>query len=112
MINSYKFGSIVIDGKEYTADVKIIGGNVIANWWRKEGHSICKEDILDVLDAQPEVFVLGTGAYGLVVVPRDFKAMLKAQRIELVAKPTAKAVEAYNSLARTRNVAAGFHLTC
>ena len=112
MIESYSFGSIVIGGVRYSTDLKIINSQVAPDWWRREGHSICREDIADILAAKPDVFILGTGAYGVMKVPAAFKRQLEAAGIELIAEPTGKAVERYNELFPEKNVAAGFHLTC
>ncbi len=112
MIESYSFGSIVIDGKQYTSDVKIIDGQVMRNWWRKDGHSICEADVADILAAKPDVLILGTGTYGILKVPKAFKNLMESHDIDLIAQPTDKAVKTYNELCQTKNVAAGFHLTC
>lgn len=112
MIESYTFGLIVVDGQRYSADLKIIGGQVLPDWWRREGHAVCEEDVADVIAAKPDVFVLGTGAYGIVKVPRAFEMLMESLGIVLIAQPTAQAVETYNELCQTKNVAAGFHLTC
>ena len=112
MIESYSFGSIVIDGQRYSTDLKIIAGQVAPDWWRREGHSICKEDVTDVIAAKPDVFVLGTGAYGSMKVPKPFEKLMESFGIQLIARPTAKAVQTYNELCQTKSVAAGFHLTC
>jgi len=112
MIESYSFGSIVIAGQRYSTDLKIIYGRVVPDWWRREGHSICKEDISDVMAARTEVFILGTGAYGAMKVPKAFKNLMDSHGIDLIAVPTDKAVKAYNELSTQKNVAAGLHLTC
>jgi len=112
MIDSYTFGSIVIDGRSFTADVKIVDGKVVPDWWRKVGHSICKEDIADILSAKPDVLIIGTGAYGAMAVPEGFRKLVESEGIELIAQPTARAVDVYNELAAAKKVAAGFHLTC
>jgi len=39
-IDSYQFGEVVIDGVRYTSDCIILGGDVQADWWRKQGHSL------------------------------------------------------------------------
>jgi len=49
MIESYKFGKIVVNGKSYSSDVIIIGNYVKADWWRKEGHCLHIEDLRDIL---------------------------------------------------------------
>ncbi len=112
MIDSYGFGSIVIDGVQYTADLKIIEGRVIPNWWRKDGHSLCEADVADILAAKPDVFVIGTGAYGVLRSPEAFARLLDSRGIELIAIPTDQAVQRYNEMSAEKNVAAGFHLTC
>ena len=112
MIESYSFGSIVIDGEQYTSDLKIIAGRVIPNWWRKDGHSLLEADAADILAAKPAVLIIGTGAYGVLKVPNPFKNLLESHGIELIAAPTEQAVERYNELSEIKNVAAGFHLTC
>ena len=49
MIESYKFGAIVINGKKYTSDIIVFPEHVIDGWWRKEGHRLHVEDIEDNL---------------------------------------------------------------
>ena len=44
MIENYRFGQIVVNGLSCKTDLKIIDDKVIGDWWRKDGHSICKED--------------------------------------------------------------------
>ncbi len=112
MIESYSFGSIVIDGKQYTSDLKIIDGRVVPDWWRKDGHSICEADVADILAARPDVLILGAGAYGAMKVPKAFRELMESHNIDLIAAPTEQAVRTYNELCQTKNVAAGFHLTC
>ena len=55
MITEFSFGKIVVNGKTYTNDIKIVNGQVISEWWRKRGHRVAVEDITDVLEAV-EVF--------------------------------------------------------
>jgi len=112
-IQHYRFGSITIDGRTYTNDIKIVDGRVKPEWWRKAGHSVEMADIQDVLAATPEVFVLGTGANGRVRVPEDFAKALAGRGIELIAEPTEKAVATFMRLVSSgKTAAAGFHLTC
>ena len=68
-IDSYSFGSIQIDGKDYASDVVLLGAVVKSNWWREAGgHVYAVEDFEDVLAAAPDVVVLGTGYFGRVKV--------------------------------------------
>lgn len=112
MIEFYSFGEITIDGEKYTNDVIILPDRIRNNWWRKEGHSLHPEDIAEVVEAEPEVLVVGTGAYGGMKVPSETQEHLKSNGIELIAEKSESACETYNELADSRKVAAALHLTC
>ena len=118
MIESYNFGVLRIDGKEYHSDVIIYpesshgGCRVDGSWWRREGHRVDRADLERVVKARPEVLVVGTGYYGCMKVPIETSEFLKDAGIELCAEPTQQACEKYNQLKGARNVAAALHLTC
>ena len=112
MIDSYSFGKIVIDGKTYTSDVILYLDKVDESWWRKDGHLLQKEDLIDVIQYNPEVLIVRTGAYGLMKVPDETKQFLEAKEIELIAEETGKACKTYNELKEKRKIIAAFHLTC
>ncbi len=113
-IDAYSFGSISIDGVDYSNDVIILPDGVRAPWWREAGgHVYAPEDLQEVLDAAPEVVVLGTGYFGRVRVEGATLAALTAAGSEVVVERTGRAVEAFNRLAdEGRDVAAALHLTC
>lgn len=112
-IEEYRFGHMKVDGRSFKDDIKIINGEIKPDWWRKTGHSIEAADVEDVLAADPDVFVLGTGNSGNVRVPEEFRKKLEQRGIELIAEPTEQAAKTYEKLkSEGRNVAAGFHLTC
>ncbi len=112
MIESYKFGQIVIDGKKYTTDVIIFPDRVEDGWWRKEGHRLFIDDIQEILKEGPEILVVGTGYAGLMKIPTETEERLKSEGIQLIAENTRKACKTYNQLSKSRNVIAAFHLTC
>lgn len=115
MIESYKFGSIVLDGKEYTSDVIVLPTKVIDNWWRKEGHMLYMEDLKEIIEqkSKPEVLVVGTGYYGIMKISPEVENTLKSQKIELVAQPTKEACQTFNKLLKSnRRIVGAFHLTC
>ena len=113
MIEQYSFGRIVISGSVYSADLKIINNKVVSDWWRKAGHVVDVSDVRDILDAQPQCLVIGKGKPGLMRVSGELAAELEKRGIELVAEPTESAVTTFNRLvAKGRQVAAGFHLSC
>ena len=111
MIDHYSFGKIVINGKTYTSDVIVFKDFVKDNWWRKEGHKVYLEDIEEILKANPEVVVFGTGAYGRVVVDREVINKLKSMGAEVIVEKTSKAVEVFNKF-KDKNVVLAAHLTC
>ena len=113
-IDSYSFGSIQIDGKDYASDVVLLGEDVKSPWWREAGgHVYGVEDFEDVLAAAPDVVVLGTGYFGRVKVLDETLAALAEAGSEIVVERTGGAVECFNRYAgEGRDVAAALHLTC
>ena len=113
MISEFSFGKIVVDGKTYTSDIKIVDGRVISDWWRKKGHRVDIEDISDILVTEPEIVVIGRGTPGLLKSTVSLREYLAAGHIELIEKKTPKAIAAFNKLFQQgRKVAAGFHISC
>ena len=113
MITSYQFGSITIDGKRYDFDVKIVGGKVVPDWWRSQGHLLQVEDITDILAERPEVLVVGQGASGNMRLAADVEETLAKYSIRLIAENSGHAVDELNRLSKEGvSVAGAFHLTC
>lgn len=113
MIDSYRFGEIVIDGAPYSSDVLILPSGVRGGWWRRAGHSLCIDDLNEVLTERPEALVIGTGSQGLMRVPRSLIDRLEATGVEVVVQRTGKAWRTYNELLEAgRRVSAALHLTC
>ena len=111
-VSSYSFGTIVIEGKKYTADVIIYPDHVDASWWRKEGHLLQISDLADILALRPGMLIIGTGKFGMMTVPEETIAFVAAKNIETRVVKTGRAVDLYNSLQGTRSVIAALHLTC
>ena len=109
MIESYSFGKYIIDGKEHEYDIKIINNQV--KKWRN--HNMSKEDIIDLVEAKPELIIIGTGAYGVIKVSEDIKEYIKSKDIHLIIEKTGRACEEYNKAEKKGiKVAAIFHGTC
>ncbi len=112
-IESYEFGRIVIGNRTYTADVILYPDRVEANWWRKQGHELCLDDLRSALAAGPEVLVVGTGTFGRMRVLAETRRFLEQQGIRLVVRDTAAACQAFNELQQEgTSVVAALHLTC
>ena len=120
MIDEYHFGSIAIDGKEYSYDIEVRWGGEVLKWWRQESHSVAIEDIERAVEENPEVIVIGTGAEGQMQVPADIQEAIKMRGIELIIDPTEQAAKTFNIIdeesleedGRQKRVIGLFHLTC
>jgi hypothetical protein len=112
-IDTFAFGSIVIDGRKYTSDLIIDpDGRVATSWRRKRGHRLSSDDINEIIDSQPEVIIAGIGVYGLVKPEKDLKKMLQKKGIAFFPARNKKAMELFNELSSERRIGACFHLTC
>ena len=114
MIDAYEAGRLIcIDGRTYHNDVKIISGQVKANWWRQAGHRLDQSDIADNLETHPDVLVVGTGYAGMMEVPAATRKVIESHGIRMQVEKTGSAVRAFNRLHdEGRKVAGAFHLTC
>ncbi len=114
MIESYSFGRMRVAGREYGSDLIIFPtGRVRASWWRRSGHQLVLDDIEDIVAEVPEVLVVGTGASGLLRPAAGLAELLARQGIEMLARPTAGAVDSFNRLLEQQKRVGGcFHLTC
>lgn len=116
-IEHYSFGRITIDGKIYSSDVIIYPADrrVDPSWWRKEGHLLQPDDLIDIIAARPDILIIGTGYSGVMVVPRETIDYVGERGIELHVEKTSKAVELFNRLQSERPdkvIIAALHLTC
>ncbi len=112
MIDSYRFGKIIIKGTAYSSDVIIYPEKVDASWWRKDGHNLCLNDIKDILNVKPETLIIGQGNPGLMKVSNRIQSTIKNMGIELFVSGTEKAVKKYNEIYKKKKTVAALHLTC
>jgi hypothetical protein len=110
-IEDYSFGRIVVDGEQHTRDLIVLPDRVVADWWRRDGHSLALEDLADVEDELPPRLILGCGAHGRLRPPEAVIEALRARGIEVEALPTPDAVRRYGE-SDPRRTAAALHLTC
>ncbi|MBI5116819.1 hypothetical protein HZA56_10125 [Candidatus Poribacteria bacterium] len=113
IIKGYSFGVVSVDGTKYERDIIIYPDRIQSEWWRKEGHMLRLEDIGDVLANPPEVFVVGQGDQGRMLIESRLVDEMKKIGVELVSAPTKLACEKFNEFSRQgRHVVAALHLTC
>jgi len=116
-IDRYNFGFIVIDGKQYVHDVLILPDGTVKerepSKARFGSHKIVWDDVTKIVNEQPQVIVIGTGASGLTKLSEDAGIKLRQANINLVVLPSSKAVEKFNQLTQEgKRVAALIHITC
>ena len=110
-IEDYRFGQVVVDGKEQRRDVIVLPDRVVSGWWRADGHRLMLADLDDVIEELPERLVVGTGAYGQLRPDPEALDELGRRGVEVEALPTGEAVSRYGEL-DPRRTAAALHLTC
>lgn len=113
-IDRFRFGSVRIDGVDYTHDLIILGGVVQSPWVRTAGgHVFAPVDLAKLIDAAPEFVCLGTGAVGMVTIETATFEAFESAGTEVVVDRTGKVIEIFNALVgEGRDVAAALHLTC
>jgi hypothetical protein len=110
-IEGYRFGHVVVDGQEETADVIVLPDRVVTNWRRRDGHGLVLDDLDAVLDELPGRLVIGTGANGRLHPDPVTLELLRERGIEVETLPTDQAVRRYGEL-NPAATAAALHLTC
>ncbi|HIE12098.1 MAG TPA: hypothetical protein EYP63_01525 [Desulfotomaculum sp.] len=110
-IDSYRFGEIIISGKRHTGDVIVLPERVLS-WWRKTGHAVELADLKAVIDAGPEILIIGTGAYGAMRVLPEVNDFFSSKGIPVIVLLSSAACEKYNELCETQRTALAIHLTC
>lgn len=111
MIDNYHFGSITIDGKEYTYDV-IVAGSKVKSWRRNASHEVTINDALPILEEKPKLVIFGTGASGVCEVFQETIDHLEKQGVRVLVNQTPEAVKEYNRRSAEAGVVGAFHLTC
>jgi hypothetical protein len=111
-IQAFRFGRIVIDDVVYHRDVIIFPDRVRSNWWRRAGHNLAIKDLTEALEGDPEIIILGQGAFGRMKVSDDVRELITERGIELVVFRTEDACKAYKELRERRRVIAALHLSC
>ena len=112
MIEAYRFGSYMIDGKEYRWDIKIINKRA-EEYKLKEEHKVSLDDVDDLFENKPKFIIVGTGASGLVEVDNEVKKKAEGEGITLIIEKTGIAVEEYNRLLKEKkDICAIMHGTC
>ncbi len=113
MIEACSFGSMVIDGRNFSSDLVIYpDGRVVDNWRRERGHRLSINDIALLIESEPEVIVVGTGINGLMKPKAGLAELLSQKNIVFLSAPNQKAMNLYNEQINRKRAGACFHLFC
>lgn len=112
MIDSYSFGNISIDGKKYIKDLIIFPDRIRENWWRNTGHLLTLDDMEEILEAKPDLLIIGTGITGLMKIDAKVIDKLKELGIDYRIAETVDAVKEYNKVYQDKKTVFAMHLTC
>ncbi len=100
-------GSIIIDGTRYEHDVVVSNGSVSR---RQNNSTFMRSEIQSLMAGNPDAIVLGTGHNKICGVDPAAAVDAQVAGIEIIAKPTAAALDEFNKLSRRKRVAAIFHV--
>ena len=104
-VENYRFGCVVVDGKELSRDVVVLPDRVLRSWWRGDGHRFAFADLEEVVDELPERLLVGSGAYGQMRPVPEALNELRQRGVEVEALPTDEAVRRYGELVPGRTAA-------
>lgn len=111
MIRSVTADGIRIGDETYSQTIGLTLDAVLDDWAPKAVADLVEEDFAALLDANPEVIVLGTGATN-IFPPRDLIFAMARRQIGFETMDTAAAARTYNVLASEgRQVAAILYMT-
>ena len=116
-IDSFSFGSIVVEGKKYGRDVMFFPDGSVkkrkGGFWKFGSHAIKKGEIEELVEANPEVIIVGTGTDAKARLEPNAESWANEAKLELVVLPSREAIERLNQLVgEDKRVAALIHITC
>jgi hypothetical protein len=116
-IDSFNFGFIVIDDKQYSQDVIILPDGTVKERNPGKGrlgsHSIARSEVESLIKSEPDVILIGTGVNGMARLARDAEFYLQEPDINLTLLTSPKVVKKYNQyIEEGERVAALIHVTC
>ena len=111
-IDAFSFGTITINGRSYTTDVIVFPDRIQEDWKREEEHRPQISEFAEIVKAEPDVLIIGTGYGGVLSVADQVRNYLTSKGIEVRVEKTKDAIELFNTLQGTEKVVAALHITC
>jgi hypothetical protein len=116
-IDSFNFGFIVVDNKQYAYDVIILPDGTVKERDSRKGrlgsHSIARSEIEALTRLEPDMILIGTGVEGMARLAHDAEFYLLKPDLNLTLLPSPQIVKKYNQyIDDGEKVAALIHVTC
>ncbi len=116
-IDSFNFGFIVVDEKQYSRDIVILPDGTVKDRdpgrGRLGSHTIARSEVEALARTQPEVILIGTGVQNMARLARDAEFYLTEPDLNLTLMPSDEVVKKFNKLVEEgEKVAALIHVTC
>jgi hypothetical protein len=116
-IDSFKFGSITIDGNKYTHDVLIRPNGEVKKRKKKlskaiygTSHTISLEEAKHIDKMHANTLLIGTGQYGRVKLSAEAEEIFAKKGCEVILLPTPQAIQVWNEM--EQEAIGFFHITC
>jgi hypothetical protein len=116
-IDSFNFGFIVVDEKQYSGDIVILPDGTVKERNPGKGrlgsHTIARSEVEALTKTQPEVILIGTGMQNMARLAHDAEFYMTEPDVNLEIMPSKEVVKKYNQLVEDgEKVAALIHVTC
>jgi hypothetical protein len=116
-IDSFNFGFIVVDDKQYSHDIIILPDGTVkernSGKGRLGSHSIARSEVETLTRLEPDVIFIGTGVNGMARLAHDAEFYLMKPDVNLTVLPSHQVVKKYNQhIEDGEKVAALIHVTC
>jgi hypothetical protein len=116
-IDSFKFGSITIDGNKHTSDVIIRPNGEVKKRKKKlskaiygTSHTISLEEAKHIYKMQASTLVVGTGQFGRVKLSAEAEDYFAKKGCDVILLPTPQAIRFWNEM--EQDAIGLFHITC
>jgi len=112
-INSTKFGSIVVNNKDYANDVLISYKGLVREYRTSTKHVLSKKELNLILVEDPEIVIIGCGYEGCMQLSSEVVELANMKGMQIITAKTPDAVQKFNELyEKGKNVVAYMHITC
>jgi hypothetical protein len=118
-IDSTEFGSITVNGTNYSHDILIrLSGEVVkrkkklSKKYYGTSHIISREEAEFIYENGCDMLVVGTGQYGNVTLSPEAAEFFEKHGCRTILQPTPDAIGTYNKTRGKAGTIGLFHVTC